>query len=439
MMPGWEVKRKGQVFRMGRSEDLLRMAVIGQIHATDRVRTVGETEWRLAGDVEEVASALEQDPWSAWESLGGQSPKALWNACTELVGAEEGPEAYPNDYDTLESRAEDLLKDSGTSDTSEVSETDPVVLEEQDFSAPVLPRFDEETTITRPIPRPPPPPKATPPESERLEPVSTPQEQTKPDVQQGGGEIIAFPSAGGQRRGSAGVAAALDIPDFAEFEERMARPQVRPPRRAFPWVLGTVGMVGILAMMMVNAHVRSTAMWVSPRATTPNSTEATDKGVVKPAEETERVEVVSTVDSETPYALRAASHDLRDRLSPGVIDMKGRVDDLSTALLVELSRMDLGPVKVQAPVLAWGGARNDMPEAVDIHVLLQSRDELEWEIGAVGLVIGKYVQSYDLEVERLQLSLQAEDGTLKRIQIDPDLTRQFYRNRVDLLGFLQGL
>jgi len=416
------------------------MAVIGQIHATDRVRTVGETEWRLAGDVEEVASALEQDPWSAWESLGGQSPKALWNACTELMGVEEGDDASPDEFDTMECRAEDLLKDSEVAGSAGVDVGDSVVLEEQDFSAPALPQFDDETTITRSIPRPTPPPKTTTPaESESIEPVVTPEPPHRPDVQEGGGEIIAFPSGGAQRRGSVGVAAALDIPEFAEFEERMARPQPRPPRRAFPWVLGTVGMVGILAMMMVNAHVRSTAMWVSPRTVSPTLTEVADKVVAQPSVVTEVVGVVNDVNPETPYALRAASHDLRGRLSPGVIDMKGRVDDLSTALLVELSRMDLGPVKVQAPVLAWGGARNDMPEAVDIHVLLQSRDELEWEIGAVGLVIGKYVQSYDLEVERLQLSLQAEDGTLKRIQIDPDLTRQFYRNRVDLLGFLQAL
>ena len=443
-MPGWEVKRKGQVFRMGRSEDLLRMAVIGQIHATDRVRAVGETQWRLAGDLEEVASALEQDPWSTWESLGGQSPKRLWNACTELVGSEEVATPASADDETVETHTQESPKAPKPTRSPRVETAAPLSLEEQDFSAPALPRLGDSPSSQPPTSQPPTsqPPTSEPPTvggGEDVVPVVAAPDLPKPDDPQGGGEIIAFPSTGGQRMGSTGALPALDIPDFSEFEERLTRPQGRPPRRAFPWVLGTVGMVGILVMMMVNAHVRSTAMWVSPRTVSSTQTGAADEVVAEPEEKIEVVDVVTEVKSETPFALRTASDDLRNRLSPGVIDMKGRVDDLSTALLVELSRMELGPVKVQAPVLAWGGARNDMPEAVDIHVLLQSRDELEWEIGAVGLVIGKYVQSYDLEVERLQLSLQSEDGTLKRIQIDPDLTRQFYRNRVDLFGFLQAL
>jgi hypothetical protein len=150
-------------------------------------------------------------------------------------------------------------------------------------------------------------------------------------------------------------------------------------------------------------------------------------------------EVTSGVAIETPSALREAAEALRNTMSPGVIDMMGRPDDLSTALLVELSRMKLGPVKVQADVLAWGGAKNDMPEAAEIHVLLQSKGEFEWELGAVGLVVGKYAQFYGLQVLRLQVTLQSEDGTLKRQQIDPELAREFYRNRIDLFGYLRGL
>jgi len=44
-----------------------------------------------------------------------------------------------------------------------------------------------------------------------------------------------------------------------------------------------------------------------------------------------------------------------------------------------------------------------------------------------------------LEVLRLQVSLQSEDGTLRRQEIDPELAREFYRNRIDLFGFLRGL
>jgi hypothetical protein len=204
----------------------------------------------------------------------------------------------------------------------------------------------------------------------------------------------------------------------------------------FPWVFGSLATVGILTMLAIQSHVRTTAMWVSPRRPVveeilPNAAEKEEQGVAPV--------VVVEPEAETPNALRDAAEALRDAMSPGVIDMMGRPDDLSTALLVELSRMKLGPVKVQADVLAWGGAKNDMPEAAEIHVLLQSKGELEWELGAVGLVVGKYAQFYGLEVSRLQVSLQSEDGTLKRLQIDPELAREFYRNRIDLFGYLRGL
>ena len=207
----------------------------------------------------------------------------------------------------------------------------------------------------------------------------------------------------------------------------------------FPWFFGGLATVGILTMLAVQSHVRTTAMWVSPQR--PVVAEEENQRTEAVREEPLAAPVAAEPDGveETPSALREAAEALRDTMSPGVIDMMGRPDDLSTALLVELSRMRLGPVKVQAEVLAWGGAKNDMPEAAEIHVLLQSKGEFEWELGAVGLVVGKYAQSYGLEVLRLQVSLQSEDGTLRRQEIKPELAREFYRNRIDLFEFLRGL
>mgnify|MGYP004254993197 CR=1 FL=1 len=123
------------------------MAVIGQIHATDSVRAIGERQWRRAGDLEEVRSALEQDPWSAWESLGGKSPKALWKACTELVDSHPDTENLLDDEETVEAGAmivaSELPVDSSAAPTGEpqgekVQSSN--VPDDQKLSAPVTPR-----------------------------------------------------------------------------------------------------------------------------------------------------------------------------------------------------------------------------------------------------------------------------------------------------------
>jgi hypothetical protein len=200
-------------------------------------------------------------------------------------------------------------------------------------------------------------------------------------------------------------------------------------------------------VLIVISHVRTTAQWTSPRVQAQVEPVPVEREVTR-APEVAVVEVVET--EETPEVeameeifestgLEQVTRDLRARLEPGIRDMRGRPDDLEDAIFAELSRMNLGQVQVQATVLAWGGVQNDMPDAAEIHVWLMSRGNLEREMGAVGLVIGKYIQNYDLEVPKLRLTLEDEDEQIRRVDIDPEAAREFYRNRLDLFGFLTSL
>jgi hypothetical protein len=160
---------------------------------------------------------------------------------------------------------------------------------------------------------------------------------------------------------------------------------------------------------------------------------------VEISEGVETTEVDETEDLAERTGLEPVTRELRSRLEPGIRDMRGRPDDLEDAIFAELSRMNLGQVQVQATVLAWGGVRNDMPDSAEIHVWLMSRGNLEREMGAVGLVIGKYIQNYDLDVPMLRLTLEDENEQIRRVDIDPEAAREFYRNRLDLFGFLTSL
>ncbi len=425
-MPGWEVRRGGDVYLLADPEDLVRMASIGQLRGGDEVRREGRKRWKKARDLKELDAVYAEDPWAAWDTLGGRKPQELWDRCAQLIQRADVPK-----------QEESVM----APEPVEAPAAPPAPSEAvQGFADPVAPTGD---TASRPLPPPPvvsepslpavpegpPPPK----HPQETHPTLVPSHAQESHPTLVPGEIIAFP-AGPRSDGAAAAALRLEI--MAPPEPRDTGPR---PRRLFPWVFAGLATVGILTVLAIQSHVRTTAMWVSPRRPAvaeedlPRTGVEQEEQIVAP-EVTEPVEV-----AEAPSALRDAAEALRDTMSPGVIDMMGRPDDLSTALLVELSRMKLGPVKVQADVLAWGGAKNDMPEAAEIHVLLQSKGELEWELGAVGLVVGKYAQFYGLEVLRLQVSLQSEDGTLRRQEIDPELAREFYRNRIDLFGFLRGL
>ncbi len=434
-MPGWEVRKGGAVYLLADPDDLVRMASIGQVRGGDEVRREGRKRWKKARDLKELDAVYAADPWAAWDTLGGRKPQELWAGCAQLIEPAHAPqteEASVTPEPVEAPAAAPVAAPVAAPPSSELA---------QGFAEPVAPTED---TAPRMLPPPPVIPTPPVPAADLGQPLPKHPQETHPTLVPSQaleshptlvpGEVIAFPSGA---RSDGNAAAALRLEIMASPETRDTGPR---PRRMFPWVFGGLATVGTLAMLAVQSHVRTTATWVSPRRPVAEAEEG--PGPLAEKEEP-KVATVALEEPEevveTPSALRDAADALRNTMSPGVIDMMGRPDDLSTALLVELSRMKLGPVKVQADVLAWGGAKNDMPEAAEIHVLLQSKGELEWELGAVGLVVGKYAQFYGLEVSRLQVSLQSEDGTLRRQEVDPELAREFYRNRIDLFGFLRGL
>jgi hypothetical protein len=111
---------------------------------------------------------------------------------------------------------------------------------------------------------------------------------------------------------------------------------------------------------------------------------------------------------------------------------------LSSALLIELSNMRLGPIKVSAPVISWTGAHNDVVEVADIEVRLTTTGNIEEELAAVGLVVGKYLQHYGFQVRKFSVIVAGSDGVSRERIIDPDAARNLWTGRKNLYEFLTG-
>ncbi len=126
---------------------------------------------------------------------------------------------------------------------------------------------------------------------------------------------------------------------------------------------------------------------------------------------------------------------LRNRMVPGCSTIN-HDDDLDTALHIELSRLGVHATAIHAPVLEWGGRRGDVPTAVEIKIWYEGRGELDRELGAIGLVVGKYAQHYSLDVRTFEVRVVTSSGTTGKRLLDATAARQLYLRRISLLEFL---
>jgi hypothetical protein len=127
----------------------------------------------------------------------------------------------------------------------------------------------------------------------------------------------------------------------------------------------------------------------------------------------------------------------RIRTKLGSVEKKG---DLETSLYVDLSRMNLTDLKVDAVVTAWGGKKRDVPQSAEVQVGFRSRPgELDRELAAVGLIVGRYIQSYELDLARFEVLLSTGDDGIRRWPIDPAQARNYYIMRSDLPTYLRNM
>ncbi len=117
----------------------------------------------------------------------------------------------------------------------------------------------------------------------------------------------------------------------------------------------------------------------------------------------------------------------------------GGASGLEEALLVELPCM-CAKLKVRAPVTRWGGHKGQEPQAADFLIRYSPRPgELDRELAAIALVVGRYLSIYRLDSERLTVELEGPDGVLRRVKMPPKEALRLYEQQVSLVDFLTQL
>jgi hypothetical protein len=129
--------------------------------------------------------------------------------------------------------------------------------------------------------------------------------------------------------------------------------------------------------------------------------------------------------------------ELREQLMEGILDITGQTE-FEDALLIELRRVRVDVRSVRVKIQSWAGRNNDLPDEVSFNLKVVAHDgELDRDLGALGLVLGKYIQHYGLQATELNIILSADDG-MRKLQMNPEMSRRYFTHRLSLERFLSS-
>ncbi len=389
---------------------LLAMARQGSLTGAHRILTARGDTLR-ADAIPALAAALERDPWSAWEEAEEPPPQpapppAPKAADVFSLGVEEST--------ALQELPSHAIMPVAPLSPPPAAPTRLVLHARPDPRAASLPR---PAAIEPVAPAPPPsPPRSAIPLTRRAPTAEASPLELPPE----GGQVIAFPTRSPPTYGSAALKP-LELPELrsrpqADEGEGADAPVTRWGR------LGLVAVVLLGGMLGLRWWIRATSTQVFPLAEVPVAT--------TPLEARPVPEAASVYD--------ALEGELRGLLPAEVREIKA-AGDLEEALIIELSRMKVSTSRVEAPVLEWEGRKDDVPKVAQVHLWVRSRPgELDREIAAIGMVVGKYINTYTLELLAFEVTFEGLGETPLRRALDPQGARYFYRRNLSLYDFLLG-
>ncbi|HCH66209.1 MAG: hypothetical protein CL927_05130 [Deltaproteobacteria bacterium] len=414
--------------------DAVRQAMdAGVVGEDGRVKAPHESVWTALGDHPDFASPpISDDPWAAWDAMEGAT-ETIHEPVTEPHGPGDGPEvvptgalvaADPESLDELPTEAVSVVPSATRTRGRFVIEGPKNAARRAKSTGASAPSSVEIPSSRHAV----------------LDAPSSPNgglAAEAPTARVAPSNVIAFPSRGGPSTLGPHALAPLHSSALFELPALQVKPKIEP-RTGPRWGMMALVAFGSFALVgIVHSWVRHVAtqtftpsVQAKPAAVAVVEPTGVDlaQQVAEPAVEMAAVDELTKLDQ----ALRG-----RIRTELGTVTQKG---DLESSLYVDLSRMNLSGLKVDAVVTAWGGKQRDVPQSAEIQVGFRSRPgELDREFAAVGLIVGRYIQSYELDVPRFEVLLDAGESGVRRWPIDPAQARNYYMRRTELPTFLTNM
>lgn len=223
-----------------------------------------------------------------------------------------------------------------------------------------------------------------------------------------GGQLIDFPKARTRP---------VVLPPMPPNTPRGGAPLVRASR-VFGMLMAGGALLSVAYLWMVSVGSMHGVRTPTPRP------EATTAPV--PLHPTAAAPVVD------PYRDLLAS--LRARL-PQDVQVVHASGDLEDALLIELQNLETSIDGVTADVTRWTGPKNDKPKQVSLAVTFRSVDNLDRDLASFGLVLGRYMRAYDLDVTAARAVFHTDAGDQGR-DVDAAAALALYNGTLPLKTYL---
>ena len=377
-MDDFEVKGEDGRFTLPNVGELVAAVRSGKLGRTTMVRPAGSADWVTADSVPAVAALFADDVWAAWDD----------DAEDGVLDAFQVPDPAPP-------RAP--LEPAPTVPPADVVKDLPAAAMTPVDAVPAA-QHDPPSVADQPI-----------------TPASTTHPPAMP-TRRPTAKVIEFP----QQR------------NLNNFGSVALKPQPRPSEGSRP---PAVRWGGIVLLAVVGCAVLMMWVWfVNVNATADFAPRAA-------ATVAQTVESIPPLDGDAAAAevnpYETLEDELRDQLMEGLLDIPGE-GEFEDALLIELRRVRVDVRSVRVKIQSWAGRRQDLPDQVSFNLKVVARDgELDRDLGALGLVMGKYIQHYGLQAVELNVILSSDDG-LRKVVMDPEIARRYFTHRVSLERFLQS-
>ena len=129
---------------------------------------------------------------------------------------------------------------------------------------------------------------------------------------------------------------------------------------------------------------------------------------------------------------------LRKSLSEDIIPLVPTAS-FEDILQVELARFRLQSINIEAKVTKWTGRKEDRPQKAKVSLTIDGTGEIDHDIAAVSLILGKYMEQYFMDIDELELCLDTEENVLLCASLDAEVAREFYLQRVSYPRFFEKI
>jgi hypothetical protein len=82
-------------------------------------------------------------------------------------------------------------------------------------------------------------------------------------------------------------------------------------------------------------------------------------------------------------------------------------------------------------VTKWLGRKNDDPDQAEVHVIFHTSGELEHELGAIALVVGRYKRRYTIDIPVVEAIWRNGEQHMAR-ELDAKKAELFFEGRLTL-------